>query len=255
MSSIDLSDSTTVVTGAGSGIGAAIALLAAERGSRVAIVDVDADGAESTADTIRAAGGEAVAVTADVGSPDDVTRVRHEVTNALGPARILVNNAGILRDAQLTKMPRENWDAVLRINLAGSTMMCSCFAEDLSASGRGRIVNIASRSLLGNFGQTNYAASKAAVVALTKSLAIELGPGGTTVNAIAPGYIETPIMQNVPAELRDKAIRAAPLRRVGAPEDVAEAALFLVSGLASYITGQCLFICGGRSLLGALEIW
>ena len=252
---MDLRGKTAVVTGAGSGIGESIAKRAAAAGAHVVVVDVVGEAARRVAREIRDSGEEALALVGDVANPDAVHRVRTEVISAFGRVDILVNNAGIVQDVQLHKMEGWQWDTVIAVNLTGTYLMTRAFAKGMVDQGSGRIVNIASRSLLGNFGQTNYAASKAGIVGLTKSLAIELGPAGINVNAIAPGYIETPIMEKVPDEVRDRAVRAAPLRVAGRPEDVANAAVFLASDLASYITGQCLFVCGGRSLLAALEMW
>lgn len=250
-----LKDKVVLVTGGGSGIGESIAVRSAEEGAAVVVVDVSADAAMGVAAALEDRGHRATWVVADVASGSAAAEAVARAESSFGRLDVLVNNAGIVRDAQLVNMEEDQWDAVLAVNLSGAYFMCRAAATGMVQRGGGRIVNIASRSLLGNFGQTNYSASKAGIVGLTKSLALELGPSGISVNAIAPGYIETPIMRNVPAEVRKRAVRAAPLRRVGTPDDVASAVTFLASDDASYITGQCLFVCGGRSLASALEMW
>lgn len=250
-----LKDKVVLVTGGGSGIGESIAVRSAEEGAAVVVVDVSADAAKGVAAALEDRGHRATWVVADVASSSAAAEAVAQAESSFGRLDVLVNNAGIVRDAQLVNMEEDQWDAVLAVNLSGAYFMCRAAATGMVQRGGGRIVNIASRSLLGNFGQTNYSASKAGIVGLTKSLALELGPSGISVNAIAPGYIETPIMRNVPAEVRKRAVRAAPLRRVGTPDDVASAVTFFASDDASYITGQCLFVCGGRSLASALEMW
>jgi NAD(P)-dependent dehydrogenase (short-subunit alcohol dehydrogenase family) len=252
---MDLGGAVMLVTGSGSGIGEAVARRAAAAGARVVVADIAAGAAGRVAADIAAGGGQAADVAADVSQPAEAERAIGRALEAFGRIDVVVNNAGIVRDAQLVKMDERQWDQVIGVNLTGTYLVSHAAAPHMLRQGRGRIVNIASRSLLGNFGQANYAASKAAVVGLTKSLALELGPGGVNCNAIAPGYIETPIMRDLPAELRMRAKESAPLRRVGSPDDVASAVLFLSSEHSSYITGQCLFVCGGRSLNAALENW
>lgn len=244
-----------IVTGGGSGIGEAISHRLAAAGAKVVVADISGEAAERVAGDIRKDGWDARAMTMDIADRNKVTECVDEVSQSLGRIDVLVNNAGIVRDAQLQKMDETTWSAVMDTNLRGTCIVTETVVPLMVAQGTGKVVNIASRSALGNFGQTNYAGSKAGIIGLTRSLAYRLGPSGINVNAIGPGYIETPIMQGVSPELRERAVMAAPLRRAGTPDDVAGAALFLASDEAAFVTGQCLFVCGGRSLGAALEIW
>jgi 3-oxoacyl-[acyl-carrier protein] reductase len=187
-----------------------------------------------------------------VGDRTDVERLAEAAVAHFGRIDVWVNNAGINRDALALKMAAEQWDAVLRVNLTGCFNGCQAAAARMVAAGGGSIVNLSSRAYLGNIGQANYSASKAGVVGLTRTLALEWARYGVRVNAIAPGFIDTEMTRGVPEDVRDRVVKAIPMRRMGQPEEIASAALFLASSEASYVTGQVLLVCGGRSLGGAL---
>ncbi|WP_188941463.1 beta-ketoacyl-ACP reductase [Nakamurella endophytica] len=241
-----------LVTGAAQGIGAATAELLAEQGAAVVVADLSGERASRTAADISAAGGRAVGMAADVADADSVSAMVDRVVDEFGRLDILVNNAGITRDDLLHKMPRSNWDAVLATNLTGMFLCCQAAGPHMVRERYGKIVNLSSRSALGNRGQVNYAAAKAGVQGLTATLAIELGPFNINVNAVAPGYIATAMTDATahrvgydPAEYQRLAAEQTPLRRVGQPGDVAAVIAFLASDEASYVSGQTIHINGG----------
>jgi 3-oxoacyl-[acyl-carrier protein] reductase len=243
---------TAIVTGAGRGIGAAIARRLAAEGHRVAVVDLTTEATASTVDGIRAADGTAVGIAADVTSATDVERVIDETVSALGAPTILVNNAGILRDNLLFRMTDADWDQVIGVHLRGAFLLSRAVQSHKVDAGWGRIVNLSSTSALGNRGQANYAAAKAGIQGFTKTLAIELGRFGVTVNSIAPGFIATDMLRETAERIGTtldaflaEAATTIPVGRTGTPDDIAAAAAFFISEEASFVSGQVLYVAGG----------
>ncbi|MEU6250391.1 3-oxoacyl-ACP reductase FabG [Glycomyces sp. NPDC047010] len=243
---------TAIVTGAARGIGAATARRLAADGHAVAVLDLAEDQAAAVADDINAKGGKAIAVGADVADEAAAAAAVARTAAELGPPQILVNNAGILRDNLLFKMSAGDWDAVLGVHLRGAFLMTRAVQASMVDAGWGRIVNLSSTSALGNRGQANYAAAKAGMQGLTKTLAIELGKFGITANAVAPGFIETEMTRataervGVPfADFLAHAAKEVPVGRVGQPEDIAAAVAFFCSEDAGYVSGQVLYVAGG----------
>jgi 3-oxoacyl-[acyl-carrier protein] reductase len=241
-----------IVTGAAQGIGAATAQRLASEGAVVAVLDRNAAGVTSTADAIITAGGDAFGLTCDVSSAASVTAAVEQVVDQRGRLDVLVNNAGITRDNLLFKMDEDDWNTVLQVNLTSVFLMCRAAQKHMVAAKYGRIVNLSSRSALGNRGQANYAAAKAGIQGLTATLAIELGPFNITVNAVAPGYVATPMTAataervGVSAEDHQREVASrTPLRRVAQPEEIASVIAFLASDDASYVSGQTLYVNGG----------
>jgi 3-oxoacyl-[acyl-carrier protein] reductase len=243
---------TAIVTGAGRGIGAAIALRLAKDGNRVGVIDLRAADTKNIVDEIIAAGGEAIGVGADVANSEQVASAVEEIARELGAPTILINNAGILRDNLIFKMTEDDWDAVIGVHLRGAFLMTKAVQAYQVEAKWGRIVSLSSTSALGNRGQANYAAAKAGIQGFTKTLAIELGRYNVTANAIAPGFIATDMLRqtaermNVPFEdFMAAAAKEIPVGRWGVPDDVAAAASFFVSDEASFVSGQVLYVAGG----------
>ena len=241
-----------IVTGAGRGIGFAIAQRLASDGFAVALLDLAEDAVKAGADAINADSGRAIGVGVDVSDADAVDAAVATVAEQLGAPGVLVNNAGITRDNLLFKMSETDWDSVMIVHLRGSFLMSRAAQKHMTEQGWGRIVNLSSTSALGNRGQANYAAAKAGLQGFTKTLAIELGKFGVTVNAIAPGFIETEMTAataervGVPFEDFKKAAAAEiPVRRVGQPSDIAGVVSFLVGEDASFVSGQVIYVAGG----------
>jgi 3-oxoacyl-[acyl-carrier protein] reductase len=236
----------SIVTGASQGIGETIARDLAAEGARVVLVDVQKDKLEAVAASIGEAGGQAEGRVVDVGDTAAVQATVDAVAAAHGRIDHLVNNAGITRDTLLMRMKEEDWDAVLRVNLKGTFNFSRAVLRTMIAARSGRIVSIASvAGQMGNAGQTNYAASKAGVIALAKSLAREVGSRGITVNAVAPGFIATAMTDALPEEVKKAYLDLIPLKKFGLPKDVANAVKFLLSDAAAYITGQVVSVNGG----------
>ncbi len=238
-----------LVTGASRGLGKAIALKLSEGGARIAVnyMNREAD-AQAVADEITSKGAEAMIVKADISNSEQVKNMVKQVTDRWEKIDILVNNAGITKDSLILRMPDDTWDSVISTNLRGA-FLCSKFAlRSMASQGWGRIINIASLAgVIGNAGQTNYAASKGGLIAFTKSLAKELGSRNITVNAIAPGFISTDMTEKLTDEQKKTILAMVPLQRFGTTQDVAELAAFLAGDRAGYITGQIINIDGGIS--------
>ena len=243
-----LKDKVAIVTGAGRGLGKGIALKLAGEGAKVVIGDALEENAKAVAEAIVKAGGAAIAARADVSKLADVEAMFAAAIGAFGPIDILVNNAGINRDGMLHKMSDENWDKVIAVNLTGTFYCLRLAAQQMRERGYGRIVNVSSMSWLGNFGQANYAASKAGVVGLTKTAARELAKKGVTVNAVCPGFIDTEMTRGVPQNVWDIMVGKIWAGKVGTPEDVGNVVAFLASDDASYVTGEVINISGGMVL-------
>jgi len=246
-----LEGKVALVTGAARGIGRAIAMRLAAMGARVVVNDLAAEEAIAAAVAeIEAAGGRAMGLRANVTVAAEVAAMVDRVVGELGGLDILVNNAGIARDMLLLRLSEEDWDAVLSTNLKGAYLCARAAARPMIKARWGRIVNISSVvGIAGNAGQANYAAAKAGLIGLTRSLAKELGSRGITVNAVAPGFILTAMTANLPDKVREEAIARTPVGRLGQPEDVAAAVGFLCSEEASFITGQVLAVDGGMVLM------
>ena len=247
-----MSERIAVVTGAARGIGAAIATRLAQDGLEVGVLDLDAAHCADTVAGITAAGGQAVALGADVSDEDSVAAAITQLAEQLGPPTVLVNNAGILRDNLLFKMSVADWDAVMSVHLRGAFLMSRAVQKYMVDAKWGRIVNMSSSSAQGNRGQVNYSAAKAGLQGFTKTLALELGKFGVTANAIAPGFIVTDMTAataervGVPFEDFQKAAASQiPVQRVGRPEDIAHTASFLVSEGAGFVSGQVVYVAGG----------
>lgn len=245
-----LDDQVALVTGASRGIGRAIALTLAKAGANVALNYAgNHKAAEEVLVEIQKLGRKGILLQGDVSKPEAVDAMIKQATEQMGPIDILVNNAGITRDTLLLRMKEEDWDAVLNTNLKGIYLCTKAVAKGMMKRKTGKIVNMTSVvGVTGNAGQANYAAAKAGVIGFTKSMAKELGSRNITVNAIAPGFIDTDMTSQLPEQVRSSLEGNIPLGRLGMPEDVAKAVLFLVSPEASYITGQVLHVDGGMAM-------
>jgi len=235
-----------IVTGGAQGIGEAIAIRLASEGCFVVLADLNPELGEAAA--TRIGQDRAAFHRCDISDETEVRQLFEYVLKTHGKIDVVVNNAGIIRDHMIWKMTAEEFDTVIRVNLRGTWLMCREAAIVMKESKTGAIINITSRAWLGNPGQTNYAASKAGIVGLTRSLALELGPHNVRVNAVAPGLIDTPLARALPAEVQQKLINAQPTRSMGQPEDVAEVVAFLASDRCRFMTGQVLYVDGGKSI-------
>ena len=245
----ELTNQFAVVTGAGRGIGQAIALKLASAGADVACVDLKLEFCAETVQKAEALGRKAWGFAANVAHAANVEATADQILAATTKVDILVNNAGITKDGLLMRMSEADWDAVLDINLKGTFLFTKAFSRSFLKQRSGRIVNIASViGLIGNAGQCNYGASKAGVIGFTKSAARELASRGITVNAIAPGFIETAMTAKISAEAREALLKQIPLASLGQPDDVANAVLFFASPGARYMTGQVLAVDGGMAM-------
>ena len=243
---MDLTGKVALVTGAAQGIGKAVAMLLAQRGADIIVSDINLEKAEETSKEIATLGPRAMAIRANVAVVEEVEKMVQAIIERFGQIHILVNNAGIARDKLLLRMTEEDWDLVLDINLKGTFNCTKAVIRYMSKQRYGKIVNIASVvGEMGNAGQANYSASKAGVIGFTKTIAREFASRGINVNAIAPGYIVTPMTEVLPEKAKEDLKRMIPMERLGQPEDVAQAALFLVSEASNYITGQVINVNGG----------
>lgn len=235
-----------IITGGAKGIGRSIAFRLAAENCFIIIVDIDK---ESGTNIEKELGVESSKfICSDITKEENVKSLFGGVINSYKKVDILINNAGIVRDNVIWKMPSEDYDSVLNVNLKGYWLMCKQAAIIMREQKFGRIVNISSRAWLGNPGQTNYSASKAGVIGLTRSLALELGRYNVLVNAVAPGFIDTPLTQALPEKVKNKLIEAQPTKSAGQPEDVAQAVSFLSSDKTNFITGQVIYVDGGKSI-------
>ena len=250
-----LTDQVAVVTGGSRGIGRAIVQALAAEAAKVAFIYRGSEqAAQALAQEMQQAGRSVLPLQCDVANAEDAQKCVEQVEKALGPIRILVNNAGIIKDDLFVRMEPADWDAVLKTNLGGTYNFCRAVAFNMMRARQGRIINISSVAAEHtNPGQTNYAASKGAINAFTRALAVELASRGVTVNAIAPGFIETDMSEAVRNKAGDLIKKMVPMKRLGKPEDIARVAVFLAGPEASYITGQVITVDGGLSL-GAVAI-
>ncbi len=241
-----LEGKVAIVTGAARGIGRAIAEELATAGADIALCDLKAEWLEETAEAVKKIGRKVECFSVDVSDSGAVNAAVSDVIGKFGKIDVVVNNAGITKDTFLMRMSDEDWDAVINVNLRGTFLFTRAVTKPMMKARSGAIVNIASIiGLIGNAGQCNYSASKAGVIALTKSSAKELAARGIRVNAVAPGFIETKMTEVLPEDVRQKMLDAIPMKRFGSPADVARVVTFLASDAASYMTGQVLTISGG----------
>ena len=241
-----LKDKVALVTGGARGIGQAIAMTFAKEGADIVVADVNLEIAEKTASEIEGLGRKALALEMDVTNYDLVEEGINKILDKMGKVDILVNNAGITKDNLVLRMSQAEWDAVINVNLKGTFNCIKAVSRPMVKQRSGRIISIASIiGLMGNPGQANYAASKAGIIALTKTIAKELASRNINANAVAPGFIQTEMTAKLPEDIKKKMLEAIPLAKLGTPQDVANLCLFLASDESSYITGQVITIDGG----------
>ena len=245
---LGLKDKVAIVTGSARGLGAATARRLAEEGAKVVITDINEELAQATTAALRADGFSAHCVIANVTRANDVQRLVSETVAAFGSVHILVNNAGAPRDKYLVKMSEDDWDFVIEVMLKGAFLVSKAVMPHMIEQGWGRVINISSRAHFGNPTQANYSTAKAGLIGLAKALAIEEGRYGVTVNCVAPGFMETEMIQALPTyeTIKERALQMQPIKRVGLPTDIADAVAFLASERASFITGEVLHVTGGR---------
>jgi NAD(P)-dependent dehydrogenase (short-subunit alcohol dehydrogenase family) len=245
-------DKTAIVTGAANGIGRAISQKLKDEGCFIFAVDIDDVNGKSLIGELEESSAEYYHC--NITSEHEAESLFRSVISKKGKVDILINNAGIIKDNMIHKMPVEDFDAVIDTNLKGSWLMCREAAKIMKQQQSGRIVNISSRAWLGNMGQSNYSASKAGIIGLTRVLALELARYNVLVNAVAPGLIDTPLTQSLPGEVLNKLIQAQPTGTMGKAEDIANAVSFLVSEKTQFITGQVIYVDGGKSIGANLSL-
>ena len=245
---LEIKDKVAIVTGSARGIGAATARRLAQEGAKVIVNDILAEHAEATAAALRKEGLQAHCIVADITKAAEVQRLVDETVAQFGGVHILVNNAGFPRDKYLVKMSEEDWDLVMNVMLKGAFLVTKAVMPRLIEQGWGRVINISSRAHFGNPTQANYSAAKAGLIGMAKALAIEEGRYGITVNCVAPGFIETEMVQALPTyeTIKERAIQMQPVKRVGRPDDIAAAVAFLASERSGFISGEVLHVTGGR---------
>ncbi|WP_135363403.1 3-oxoacyl-[acyl-carrier-protein] reductase [Halosimplex halophilum] len=244
---MNLDGQTCLVTGSSRGIGRGIAEDLADRGADVVVnYRSSAAEAEAVVESIEEAGGTAIAAQADVSDFDEVQAMREEVVDAFGPVDVLVNNAGITVDKKFEHMTRDDWDAVIDVNLGGVYNCTKTFFDDIKESRHGRLINISSVvGQQGNYGQANYATTKSGLFGFTRTLALEMASSGSTANCIAPGFVETDMLEEVPERVQEKILREIPLDRFATVEDICGIVSFVASEESSYMTGQVIGVNGG----------
>lgn len=245
---LGLSGKVAIVTGSARGLGAAMVRRLAEEGARVVVTDILREQALATTAALRSAGCAAHCVIADITKAGEVRRLVDEAVAAFGGVHVLVNNAGMPCDRYLVKMSEEDWDVVMNVILKGTFLVTKAVMPLMIEQGWGRVINISSRAHLGNPTQANYSAAKAGLIGMARALAMEEGRYGITINCVAPGFIDTEMVQGLPTyeTIKERAVQAQPIKRVGRPDDIADAVAFLASERAGFISGEVLHVTGGR---------